>query len=285
MSVNRGRTLVSLLIPSSYTEESPDPRIKTYKVGQMARAAAIFRVDEIVIYRTKGPDDTRFISTILRYAETPQYLRKALFPMQDALRFAGVIPPLRIPSHTVSHEAEYREGIVTNVGSDRSVRVDVGIDSPISLVIPPGNHQTPARALKKGERISVRICSRSNSASAELVNKKDIPLYWGYEVRTAKSLHDALAEIDGLRIATSVKGQPLDTKLLSEIGEKAKQRDKVSVAFGSPSKGLDAILLEEGHKLEDHSSYVVNAVPCQGASTVRTEEAVFITMGLLNLAW
>ncbi len=278
MSVNRGKTLVSLLIPSSYTEESPDPRIKTYKVGQIARAAAIFRIDEIVIYRTKGPDDTRFISTVLRYAETPQYLRKALFPMQDALRFAGVIPPLRIPSHTVSHEAEYREGIVTSVGSDRSVRVDVGIDSPISL-------ETPARALKKGERISVRICSRSNRANSELVDKKDIPLYWGYEVRTAKSLHDALTEIDGLRIATSVKGQPLDMKLLSEIEEKAKQRDKVSVAFGSPSKGLDAILLDEGHKLEDHSSYVVNAVPDQGAATVRTEEAVFITLGLLDLAW
>lgn len=285
MSVNRGKTLVSLLIPSSYTEESPDPRIKTYKVGQMARAAAIFRIDEIVIYRTKGPDDTRFISTVLRYAETPQYLRKALFPMQDALRFAGVIPPLRIPSHTVSHEAEYREGIVTSVGSDRSVRVDVGIDSPISL-------ETPEKALKKGERISVRICSRSPSSitnaskySSKLVNKKDIPLYWGYEVRTAKSLHDALTEIDGLRIATSVKGQPLDMKLLSEIGEKAQQRDKVSVAFGSPSKGLDAILLDEGHKLEDHSSYVVNAVPDQGAATVRTEEAVFITLGLLDLAW
>jgi methyltransferase len=278
MSVNRGKTLVSLLIPSSYTEESPDPRIKTYKVGQIARAAAIFRIDEIVIYRTKGPDDTRFISTVLRYAETPQYLRKALFPMQDALRFAGVIPPLRIPSHTVSHEAEYREGIVTSVGSDRSVRVDVGIDSPFSL-------ETPGRALKKGERISVRICSRSNSKFAKLVDKKDIPLYWGYEVRTAKSLHDALAEIDGLRIATSVKGQPLDMELLSEIGEKAQQRDKVSVAFGSPSKGLDAILLDEGHKLEDHSSYVVNAVPDQGAATVRTEEAVFITLGLLDLAW
>lgn len=275
MSVNRGRTLVSLLIPSSYTEESPDPRIKTYKVGQIARAAAIFRIDEIVIYRAKGPDDTRFISTVLRYAETPQYLRKALFPVQDALRFAGVIPPLRIPSHTVSHESEYREGIVTSVGSDRSVRVDVGIDSPVSL-------ESPGKALKKGERISVRICSRNN---AMLVNKKDIPLYWGYEVRTAKSLHDALMEIDGLRIATSVKGQILDQKLLSEIGENARQRDKVSVAFGSPSKGVDAILLDEGHKLEDHSSYVVNAIPNQGASTVRTEEAVFITLGLLNLVW
>jgi len=277
MSVNRGKTLVSLLIPSSYTEESPDPRIKTYKVGQIARAAAIFRVDDIVIYHTKGHDDTRFISTVLRYAETPQYLRKALFPMQDALRFAGVIPPLRIPSHTVTDESEYREGIVTSVGSDRSVWVDVGSDSPIPL-------ETPGRALKKGERISVRICSR-RPTKVQIVNKKDIPSYWGYEVRAKSSLHDALTEADGLRIATSAKGRVLDLNTLSEIGASAKQRDKVSVAFGSPSKGLDVILLDEGHKLEDHSSYVVNAVPGQGASTVRTEEAVFITLGLLNLVW
>lgn len=281
MSVNRGKTLVSLLIPSSYTEESPDPRIKTYKVGQIARAAAIFRVDDIVIYHTKGHDDTRFISTVLRYAETPQYLRKALFPMQDALRFAGVIPPLRIPSHTVTDESEYREGIVTSVGSDRSVWVDVGSDSPFPV-------ENPQRVLKKGERISVRICSRSNSGKVpevQIVNKKDIPTYWGYEVRAKSSLHDALTEADGLRIATSAKGRVLDLNTLSEIGASAKQRDKVSVAFGSPSKGLDVILLDEGHKLEDHSSYVVNAVPGQGASTVRTEEAVFITLGLLNLVW
>ncbi|OPY27668.1 MAG: hypothetical protein A4E28_01937 [Methanocella sp. PtaU1.Bin125] len=277
MSVNRGKTLVSLLIPSSYTEESPDPRIKTYKVGQIARAAAIFRVDEIVIYHTKGHDDTRFISTVLRYAETPQYLRKALFPMQDALRFAGVIPPLRIPSHTVTDESEYREGIVTNVGSDQSVWVDAGIGSPIPL-------EMPGRDLKKGERISVRICSR-RPTKVQIVNKKDIPSYWGYEVRAKSSLHEALTEADGLRIATAARGQVLDTALLSEIGENAKQRDKVSVAFGSPSKGLDVILLDEGHKLEDHSSYVVNAVPGQGASTVRTEEAVFVTLGLLNLVW
>ena len=278
MSLNRGRTLVSLLIPASFTEESPDPRIKTYKVGQIARAAAIFRIDDIIIYRTRGLDDSRFISTVLRYAETPQYLRKAAFPVQDALRYAGVIPPLRIPSHTVSDESEYREGIVTSVGPDRSAWVDVGYDSPIPFENPP-------RALHKGERISVRICSRRPKTKLELVNKKDIPLYWGYEVRTAKSLHDALTEADGLRIATSVRGRALDLALLSEIGEMVKQRDKVSVAFGSPSKGLDALLLDEGHKLEDHSSYVVNAVPGQGAATVRTEEAVFITLGLLNLVW
>jgi predicted SPOUT superfamily RNA methylase MTH1 len=285
MSVNRGKTLVSLLIPASFTEESPDPRVRTYKVGQIARAASVFRVDEIVIYHTKGFDDSRFMSTVLRYAETPQYLRKALFPMQDALRYAGIIPPLRIPSHTVNEESEYREGIVTNVGSDQSVWVDVGTaDSPVCL------GKVASRRLTKGERISVRICSRSKNAPVgagklQLVNKRDIPAYWGYEVRNKSSLHESLTEADGLRIATSRQGNVLDCAMLSEIGKETSTRDKVSVAFGSPSKGVDAILSDEGHKLEDHSNYVVNAVPNQGASTVRTEEAVFITMGLLNLAW
>jgi hypothetical protein len=276
MSVTRGRTLISLLIPSSLVEESHDPKIKTYKVGQIARAASIFRVDEIVVYRAPGPDDTRFITTVLRYAETPQYLRKALFPRVEDLRHAGVIPPLRIPSHTVSAESEYREGIVTKVGPDQSAWVDVGSDSPVLL-------EHPTRGLRTGERISVRICSR-RPTKVQLVNKKDIPEYWGYEVATARSLHAALTEADGLRIATSVKGKALDMDLLSEIGKDIRARDKVTVAFGSPSRGLDAILSDAGHKLEDHSSYVVNVVPGQGASTVRTEEAVFITLGLFSLA-
>ena len=280
MSVNRGKTLISLLIPSSLCEESHDPKIRTYKVGQIARAAAVFRVDEIVVYRAPGPDDAGFITTVLRYAETPQYLRKALFPRQEPLRYAGLVPPLRMPSHTVSAESEYREGIVTSVGPDKSAWVDVGCDSPVPLENPP-------RELRKGERISVRICSRRPPervpVKVQLVNKKDIPAYWGYEVRTAKSLHAALTETDGLRIATSVRGKPLDLETLSEIGQEVKARDKVTVAFGSPSKGLDLILSDDGHKLEEYSSYVVNAVPGQGAATVRTEEAVFITLGLLNL--
>lgn len=278
MSVNRGRTLISLLIPSSLTEESPDPRIKTYKVGQIARAASIFRVDEIVIYKTIGRDDSKFISTVLRYAETPQYLRKQLFPMQDALRFIGVIPPLRTPHHAVTEhtlENEYREGIVTRVGSDQNVWVDVGSDSPYLLKDAP-------RPLKKGERISVRICSR-RPAVVQLVSRSDIPLYWGYSVRISNTLHDALKDTEGLRIATSRQGQPVDEKLLSEIKENV--RDKVSIVFGSPSKGVDVILNDEGHKLEDHSDYVVNSIPNQGTSTVRTEEAVYITLGLLNLIW
>ncbi|MDI6896108.1 putative RNA uridine N3 methyltransferase [Methanocella conradii] len=270
MSVNRGRTLLSLLIPASLTEETADPRIKTYKVGQVARAASIFRVDEIVVYKTPKRDDSRFISTVLRYAETPQYLRKEIFPMQGALRHIGVIPPLRIPSHTVKEEEEYREGIVTKVGTDGNAWVDVGSDSPAML---------PDAKVEKGQRVTVRIYSR-RPLTVELVKRSDVPLYWGYEVRIADTLHDAL-ETDGLRIATSRLGHPLACEMLSEI--KSKIRDKVSVAFGSPSKGLEQLLHDEGHKLEDHSDCVVNSIPNQGTATVRAEEAIYVTLGLLNL--
>ena len=272
MSVNNGRTLLSLLIPASLTEESKDPRIKTYKVGQIARAAAIFRVDEIVIYRTKGTDDSKFISTILRYAETPQYLRKEIFPMQDELRHVGVIPPLRTPSHTVTDEEEYREGIVTKVGTDGNAWVDVGNDSPAML---------RDSNVRRGQRVTVRIYSR-RPLTVQLVERSDVPHYWGYNVRIVNTLHDAL-ETEGLRIATSRLGESLSCEKLSEI--QAKVRDKVSVAFGSPSKGLEQLLHDEGHKLEDHSDYVVNSIPNQASATVRTEEAVYITFGLLNIAW
>ena len=273
MSVNNGRTLLSLLVPASLTEESPDPRIKTYKVGQIARAAAIFRVDEIIVYKTKGLDDSKFISTVLRYAETPQYLRKEIFPMQDELRHVGVIPPLRTPSHTVTDEEEYREGIVTKVGTDGNAWVDVGNDSPAML--------RNAKGVHKGQRVTVRIYSR-RPLTVHLVERSDVPLYWGYDVRIVNTLHDAL-ETEGLRIATSRPGKPLTCEMLSEI--KANVRDKVSVAFGSPSKGLEELLHDEGHKLEDHSNYVVNSIPNQGTATVRTEEAVYITMGLFNARW
>ena len=36
---------------------------------------------------------------ILKYLETPQFLRKRLFPKMNDLKFAGVLHPLRIPSH------------------------------------------------------------------------------------------------------------------------------------------------------------------------------------------
>ncbi len=70
---------IQLAVPSSLTIETADQKIKTYKVGQVARAAAIFRVHRVTIYRDAAYDDSLFIASILQYMEAPQYLSKAAF--------------------------------------------------------------------------------------------------------------------------------------------------------------------------------------------------------------
>lgn len=263
---------LAIIIPSSLTSESKDQRIKTYKVGQIARAASIFRVDRIIIYRDPEYDDSKFIDLVLRYAETPQYLRKHLFPLMDELKYAGVIPPLRTPHHPLRSSpevGEYREGVV--VGSDEGAWVDIGTEGPVPL--------RADRTVRKGERVTVRIFSR-RPLQVELWDRRQIPQYWGYQTEIAGTLGKTL-KAQPLVIAASRKGNIVDVQLLTKL-QKALQKG-VSVVFGSPTRGIDDILREEGCTLSDLVDYVINTIPNQGTATVRTEEAVFATLSILNL--
>jgi hypothetical protein len=63
---------------------------------QIARTAAIFNMDELVIIddTPQRKDGTvsagaAFLARVAQYLETPQYLRKALIPMHPDLRLAG----------------------------------------------------------------------------------------------------------------------------------------------------------------------------------------------------
>ena len=47
----RNKPFISFAIPSSIISEAPDLREKTRKIGYVGRAAAIFRVEEILIYK------------------------------------------------------------------------------------------------------------------------------------------------------------------------------------------------------------------------------------------
>lgn len=94
--------------------------------GQIARAASIFEVDEVVVYTETGhfsqldgefrganrkSDANVFLARILQYLETPQYLRKALFPMHPDLRYAGLLNPLDAPHHVrEQQDVPFREG-------------------------------------------------------------------------------------------------------------------------------------------------------------------------------
>ncbi len=266
-----------ILIPSSLTMESRDSRVNTLKVGQIARAAAVFQYNRIVIYRDPEYNDSRFISMVLRYMDTPQYLRRMLVPRREELRHVGVLPPLRTAHHPINSRSEslkigeFRVGaVVESVGSDGGVWVEIGIDRPIPL-------RTGGR-YSVGQRLNVRIFSQEPLA-AEPVDQLDIPIYWGYETEVVENLEAYLdSRKDALVILTSRKGKTADPEILQNLAQTGRKRD-LAVVFGSPARGLDAFLSAKAIGRYE----MINTIPHQGTETVRVEEAVFSTLALLNL--
>src|SRR6056297_4135515 len=206
------------------------------KIGYVARAATVFRADRLVVF--PDLDGERkwgggFVSSVLEYAATPPYLRKEVFGKRDELEYAGVLPPLRAPSLTGSESegsGSLRQGIVTEVGPEGRVRVNCGLQHPISLVVPP------EMEVGEGERVTVRISSRS-PVRAKLVDQP--PSGWSV---TRTDLPAALDRDDaGVRIGTSRHGVELTTRRLTELVGRT-ERDGMTVAFGSPGRGLPEML-------------------------------------------
>lgn len=47
---------LSVALPGSILDNAQSPELRTYLAGQIARACAIFRVDEIVVFDEEGQD-------------------------------------------------------------------------------------------------------------------------------------------------------------------------------------------------------------------------------------
>jgi len=127
---------LSIFIPNSFLSESKDLKIRTYKVGILGRALAIFQADNVVIYNDDhvknedGAHDGDFIAEILNYMNTPQYLRKKAFPIRPELKHVGILPPLRTPHHPVNNQpdvGDYRQGFTVK-RNKKGTYVDIGMD-------------------------------------------------------------------------------------------------------------------------------------------------------------
>ncbi|MFB6233349.1 MAG: putative RNA uridine N3 methyltransferase [Haloarculaceae archaeon] len=289
---------VSVLVPSSLTREAEDKREATRKLGYVARAAAVFRVDRLTVFPDPDGEGTwggGFVETVLRYAATPPHLRKEVWDRRDELEYAGVLPPLRVRSQTGSGSegsGSSRQGIVTEVGTDGRVRVNCGLQHPISLPV-PSEMEVPG----VGERVSVRVSSRE-PVRAKLTDEPRP----GFAV-DATDLDTALAREDaGLRVATSRHGARLDVASLGQHVEAVRPDDgqggepELTVAFGAPERGLPEILgtgppavRESGGDGPGETDAAgrfdrwLNAIPNQGSEVVRTEEAVWATLACLTL--
>lgn len=65
---------LSVLVPSSLVREAEDQREATRKLGYVARAAAVFRANELVVFPDEDGENNwggEFVETVLRYAATP----------------------------------------------------------------------------------------------------------------------------------------------------------------------------------------------------------------------
>lgn len=306
---------VSIAVPGGIIANAQTLELKTSLAGQIARAAAIFNVDEIVIFdedagkqagsldksgyeRNGGASEPNiFLARILQYLETPQYLRKSIFPMHRDLRFAGLLNPLDCPHHLrIEDDFPYREGITlpSNAGDpDKDTMIEKG-----KTLVECGlkRRVIVSRKIKDGVRVTLAMKKIKGSRNREFIEaevvapavpREKLGYYWGYQVRLADSISSVFTEsphADGydLTLGTSERGTDL-TKVMPEL-PKFKH---LLLVFGGLA-GLeyavdnDSQLEIEGKDAEEVFDRWINVSPEQGSRTIRTEEAVYITLAQMR---
>ena len=263
---------LSVAIPDSSLSDESTKADKSRKASVLARACAIFGVQTIYVYNDgASKDDCRLLVTILRYLETPQFLRRRLFPKMGSLKFAGLLHPLKIPSHLASADSksvrtgDIRDGIVLAVKGRRFV--DVGIKSLVQYF----------GKTKPGSRITVQFKEGHPKLTVKEIPRSDAPGYWGYAVRERAGLYDLLSEWKGRTILTSRKAKMITSE---QAAAYAKSDGPLLVAFGSPERGIPEILGDRIKRVQDAKK--LNFFPNQQTETVRLEEALLGTLGIIN---
>ena len=276
---------LAIAVPASVISDTPHLREKTSKIGLIGRAVAVFRVGEIIVYpdnagKSKQKNEADLIALLLSYLETPQYLRKRFFKIDPRLQYAGILPPLRTPHHPLNRKArklkvgEYREGVTTDKTKE-GMLVDIGVERPALM-------RETQWAL--GKRLTVQVVAVDERVEVQAVSRDEVPGYWGYKVKLENRGFGRLVE-EGkfdLVVATSKVGVKF-VDAAAKMAEQWRKADYALVAFGAPARGLHEIVSDEGLDLNELADFVVNMVPEQGTETVRTEEALFASLAVLNV--
>ncbi|WKX98436.1 hypothetical protein Q1695_013822 [Nippostrongylus brasiliensis] len=301
---------ISMAIPGSFLNNGQSSELRTYMAGQIARAATLFCVDEIIVYdetskmtsenvdaywsgKWRGdvaPSNSNFescflLARILEYLECPQYLRKYLFLFQKPLKYAGLLNPLDSQHHLRSDEVtfQYREGVVLDkpVKPGRGSLCDIGLEKELEL---EDNVQLPATT-----RVTVEITNlgtNSKRYSGKLVNARKVRertgKYWGYSVKLATSMKEVIdrKKYDVI-IGTSPRGEAISGMYINTLND-----IRVLLVFGGVS-GVDAALEAEEAlsetRAEEAFDRLVNSLPNKGTNSERVEENVFITLAEITM--
>ena len=265
---------LSVAIPDSSLLDESTILNKTKKISMLARACAIFKVNQIFIYQDgkQNKNDSMLLSTSLKYLETPQYFRKEIFPKTQLLKYAGVLQPLNISSHlTTANQkmikiGDVRDALIINYKGKKFL--DIGINKHIQYF----------GKMKAGTRIAIQIKSIQPELTVKEISRDSIKDYWGYNVKERSNLLSILSTWNGKIILTSKKGKNFtrsDAKKMTEPNE------PILVVFGTINKGVYDILGSNIKKIQNAN--VFNFFPNQGTQTVRLEEAILGTLSIINI--
>ncbi|XP_054740521.1 putative methyltransferase C9orf114 [Anastrepha obliqua] len=305
---------ISIAVPGSILENAQSAELRSYVAGQIARAACIFRVHEVIVFddvgvataretqrnydaddaedATNGDGSTAVtvrksclqLARILQYLECPQYLRKFFFPLHKDLQYSGLLNPLDTPHHLRQQNVFlYREGIICDKkAKDGFSYVNAGLLNDVLV----------NKAIEAGVRVTVKLDNvRDNSKKLRgTVVSPDEPrretgIYWGYTVRIAHSLAEIFTKSPysggyDLTVGTSDRGTNVH-----EVPNRSYKFNHLLLVFGG-LKGLEAALANDDKLNVDDPAllfdHYVNVLPRQGSRTIRTEEALLIALAALQ---
>ncbi|KAK3954818.1 putative RNA methyltransferase [Pseudoneurospora amorphoporcata] len=298
---------ISVAVPTSVITDCVTREQRTTWAGRIARACAVFSVDEIVIYDdspvesrpastdhegyTGDVDPAHFLEHLLNYLETPPFMRKLLFPMHPNLRSQGLLPNLDMPHHPYKGEwMPYREGLTLEAQpkGGKGTVVDIGLEETVTIdeKLPPKTRVT--LKMPVGEYGSPEPIHPA-------VPRTEGGYFWGYTVRKAATLSDVFTQSPyeegyDLSIGTSERGQSLHRAFPEH---KEANFTHLLVAFGGP-RGLEYAAMNDpelskigihGPRTKELFEHWVNVLPNQGSRGIRTDEAMLIALTGLRRLW
>ena len=272
---------INLVLVSSILENCNNLMEKTIKIGQIARNAAIFKVNKIYLIKTKNKIDnnSKLIKKIFRYINTPQYLRKKRFSIEKDLKFVGMLPPLATYLHHLTKyekdliDGEVREGIILKE-SNNLYKIDIGIEKPITVKGYYGKY-------KNSSSVYVKIRKEKGKLSYIFSSIEEINQYLGFKTSII-GLPELLNNFkDGLLLGTSRRGENIyDISL--RLRKDLKENNKIYLFFGSAKLDIFKLFKQFNITTKKSLSYIINFLPDQGVRTIRTEEAIPIVLTSLK---
>lgn len=179
----------------------------------------------------------------------------------------------------------YREGVVSTLPpkKGKGCNVDVGLRKQVLV----------DKCLQPYVRVTVKLIPNSDDSKrqkgivvAPSTPKNESGIYWGYTVRNADSINEVFTKCPypggyDLKIGTSDKGIDIDLTDHTQLGS----FKHALICFGGVH-GLEAALEADQSIDEENPSTLfdvyLNTCPNQGSRTIRTEEAVLITLAELR---